>query len=200
MSTRTDRQNDFLRAAIDIVSRNGFSKLTIRNVASAVGVTEPAVYRHFPTKLALLEAMLEELQSALLPHFYRLKRGSSSPRRTFEEFIKGLFEEFRIRPAYAPFIFSEEIFHNEAQLKKKLQEVMSENIRVLTWAFGEWQQNESCRTDIPPQEIALLTLASIRLSVSRWHISEGELGLAGLAESIVSTLTTLFNLKGGKDA
>ena len=194
MNNFTDRQKDFLHAAIDIVSRQGFSKLTIRNVAAAVGVSEPAVYRHFPNKLALLTAMLDDLQGAILPHFRALREGTDQPRQTFGGFIRGLFEEFKLRPAYAPFIFSEEIFHNEPQLREKLQRVLGGNIAVLTESFEALQIEKSCRTDIEAQQMALLTLASIRLAVSRWHISGGKVRLKDLANQLIDTLSTLFEL------
>lgn len=195
MSTFTDRQKDFLHASIEIVSRQGFSKLTIRNVASAVGVTEPAIYRHFPNKLALLTAMTEDLQEAIMPHFRALREGSDRPGETFSSFIRGLFEEFKLRPAYAPFIFSEEIFHNEPQLREKLQRVLSGNIAVLTESFEALQIDKGFRTDIEAQELALITLASIRLALSRWHISEGKVRLKDLAEQLIITLSTLFALR-----
>jgi len=199
MNNFTDRQKDFLNAAIDIVSRQGFSKLTIRNVSAAVGVSEPAVYRHFPNKLALLTAMLEDLQGAILPHFRTLREGADQPRETFSRFIRGLFEEFKQRPAYAPFIFSEEIFHNEPQLRKKLQQVLGGNIAVLTESFEALQIDKSCRTDIEAQQMALITLASIRLAVSRWHISGGKVRLKDLANQLIATLSTLFELGTGSE-
>lgn len=194
MNDLTDRQKDFLNAAIDIVSTQGFSRLTIRNVAAAVGVTEPAVYRHFPNKLALLTAMLEDLQSAIIPHFIALRDGGNTPQQSFTAFISNLFEEFKLRPAYAPFIFSEEIFHNEPQLRTKLQDVLNENISVLTTAFETLQIEKVCRDDIEARQMALITLASIRLAVSRWHINEGKISLKDLADQLIGTLNTLFEI------
>ena len=194
MKNLTDRQKEFLHAAINIVSTQGFSKLTIRNVAAAVGVSEPAVYRHFPNKLALLTAMLEDLQSAIMPHFLALRNGGKNPQQRFTGFIRNLFDEFKLRPAYAPFIFSEEIFHNEPQLRTKLQNVLNENISVLTAAFESLQIEKMCRDDIEAREMALITLASIRLAVSRWHINEGKIRLKDLADRLVETLSTLFEI------
>lgn len=194
MTDFTDRQRDFLEAAITIVSEQGFSKLTIRNVAAAVGVSEPAVYRHFPSKLALLTAMLEDLQGSLLPHFYALRKDKSPAAERLANFIHGLFSEFKIRPAYAPFIFSEEIFHAEPMLRERLREVMSENILLLTESIRAFQTSGECRGDIGADELALITLGSIRLAVTRWHISSGRLRLKDLSDKLVATLSLLFGL------
>lgn len=195
MQSFTDRQRDFLNAAIKIVSEDGLNKLTIRNVAAVVGVTEPAVYRHFPNKLALLSAMLEDLQSALLPHFQTLLEADLSSRENFSRFIYGLFDEFKQRPAYAPFIFSEEILNNEPQLRDKLQQVLKENIGVLKLSFEALQIDKKCRIDIAPEQLALLTLASIRLAVGRWHMNAGALRLKDLADELIETLGILFEFE-----
>jgi AcrR family transcriptional regulator len=190
----TKRQRDFLQAAIQIVSKEGVSKLTIRNVAASVGVTEPAVYRHFPNKLALLNAMLEDLQGAIVPHFIALRHGGKEPKKDFARFIRTLFEEFRHRPAYAPFLFSEEIFHSEPQLRNKLQQVLNENITILTGAFESLQKKKVCRSDIKAEEMAFITLASIRLAVSRWYINGGTMTVKDLADQLVGTLHIIFEI------
>ncbi|MDY7026787.1 MAG: TetR/AcrR family transcriptional regulator [Spirochaetota bacterium] len=195
MNSLTDRQRDFLQAAIDIVSREGFSRLTIRNIAAAVGVTEPSVYRHFPNKLSLMTAMLEDLQSAIMPHFLTLRNGGGESEQRFAQFLHNLFSELKQRPASAPFLFSEEIFHNEPQLRNKLKQVMNENMSVLTEAFESMQTEQVCRGDIRPQEMAFLTLASIRLAVTRWHLSEGTLRLKDLEDNLAATLNTLLEIR-----
>jgi len=194
MKNLTDRQKEFLQAALDIVSKDGFSRLTIRNIAAAVGVTEPSVYRHFPNKLSLLTAMLEDLQSAVIPHFLALRNGEGEPEQRFSLFIHHLFAELKKRPASAPFLFSEEIFHNEPQLRGSLQQVLSENMAVLSEAFEALQMEKICRTDIQPRELAVTTLASIRLAVTRWHLSEGKIRLMDLEDNLVGTLNKLFEI------
>ncbi len=192
----TDRQKDFLKAANMIISQEGFSKLTIRNVAAAVGVTEPSVYRHFPSKLVLLENLLEDLQSKLMPHFHGFLKEAAHNSDSFRIFILGLFREFKANPSYAFFVFSEEVFHNEAQLKNKLQMIMAENISFLARAFEIFQSRGYCRDDLTPREIALNTLAMIRLTVSRWKIMDEAEDLDTMAKEMVSSQTTLLGVSG----
>jgi AcrR family transcriptional regulator len=47
-------------AARDIFARKGFEATRMDEVATAAGVTKPAVYRYFPGKDRLIEALLEE--------------------------------------------------------------------------------------------------------------------------------------------
>jgi hypothetical protein len=72
---------------------------------------------------------------------------------------------------------------------------MNENMSVLTEAFESMQTEQVCRGDIRPQEMAFLTLASIRLAVTRWHLSEGTLRLKDLEDNLAATLNTLLEIR-----
>jgi AcrR family transcriptional regulator len=65
-----DLRAQLVLAAAEVVARRGHEALTLGHVARRVGVTEPAVYRHFANKAALLAAVsvegLAELQRALV--------------------------------------------------------------------------------------------------------------------------------------
>jgi AcrR family transcriptional regulator len=48
-----------LAAALRLFSRNGFHGTSIRVLARSVGLTEAAIYYHFPSKRAIVEALYE---------------------------------------------------------------------------------------------------------------------------------------------
>jgi|SRR5581483_4720165 len=54
-----ERRQQLLEAALDLFSRRGFNGTTTKEIATATGVTEAIVFRHFPTKQALYEAVLD---------------------------------------------------------------------------------------------------------------------------------------------
>lgn len=54
------RPREILDAARDLFSRKGFEATRMDEVAAAAGVTKPAVYRYFPGKDRLIEALMEE--------------------------------------------------------------------------------------------------------------------------------------------
>ena len=54
------RPAEILDAARDLFSRKGFEAARMDEVAAAAGVTKPAVYRYFPGKDRLIEALMEE--------------------------------------------------------------------------------------------------------------------------------------------
>ena len=63
---KADRQAALLREAARLFAERGFSGVSLEDLGTAVGVTGPAVYRHFPNKQALLGAILVGVSRTLL--------------------------------------------------------------------------------------------------------------------------------------
>jgi len=55
----SDRRRQLLEIALDFFSRKGFEGTTTKEIASAAGVTEAIIFRHFPNKQALYTAVLD---------------------------------------------------------------------------------------------------------------------------------------------
>lgn len=55
-----------LGAALEVAAEHGYAATTTRAVAERAGVSEGAIYRHFPTKLALLAAAVADQNAATL--------------------------------------------------------------------------------------------------------------------------------------
>jgi AcrR family transcriptional regulator len=63
----TPRQEEILDRTFELVRESGLANLTMKKVADRMGFTEPAIYRHFPNKQALVLGLLGRLESLLLP-------------------------------------------------------------------------------------------------------------------------------------
>ncbi|MCY8381290.1 TetR/AcrR family transcriptional regulator [Bacillus haynesii] len=59
-----------ITAALDLMQKYGFKSVTIKDIALHSGVSEMTVYRHFKTKLGLLEAAVQ--QFSYIPAFQRV--------------------------------------------------------------------------------------------------------------------------------
>src|SRR5690349_15219465 len=55
----SDRRRQLLETALDLFSRKGFGGTTTKEIAAAAGVTEAIIFRHFPTKADLYNAVLD---------------------------------------------------------------------------------------------------------------------------------------------
>lgn len=59
------RRGEILSAALGVFSECGYDSGSMRAIATRVGVTEPALYRHFPGKEAILGALLRMIAMRL---------------------------------------------------------------------------------------------------------------------------------------
>ena len=58
----TERQQEIISTALDLISEKGIQGLTIKNLSKKLGITEPAIYRHFENKIQILIALLDLLK------------------------------------------------------------------------------------------------------------------------------------------
>ena len=58
MSAKNDTSERILDAAIALMTKKGYNPVTIREIAKAVGLSEMTVFRHFPSKYAMLMAAM----------------------------------------------------------------------------------------------------------------------------------------------
>jgi AcrR family transcriptional regulator len=61
-----ERREQILDRASDLATEAGLGQLTMKRIASRVGFSEAAIYRHFPTKQALLLGLMDRLEAQLL--------------------------------------------------------------------------------------------------------------------------------------
>ena len=81
------RRAQILAVAAELFSRHGFHGVSIADLGAAVGVSGPALYRHFPSKEALLAEMLVGISEHLLAGGQARAAASSDPHRVLAELI-----------------------------------------------------------------------------------------------------------------
>jgi AcrR family transcriptional regulator len=59
--TSSQRREAIVDAAVQLFAQNGFRGTTTRQIAAAVGVSEPVLYMHFETKSELYTAIIEKV-------------------------------------------------------------------------------------------------------------------------------------------
>lgn len=57
--TGDDRRRQLIEVAVDLFSKKGFGGTTTKEIATAAGVTEAIIFRHFATKQDLYQAILD---------------------------------------------------------------------------------------------------------------------------------------------
>ena len=71
------RRNDTVRALIALAAEQNPTDITTAAVAKRMGLTQGALFRHFPSKDAILEAVMEWVAERLLARIDKAARTAS---------------------------------------------------------------------------------------------------------------------------
>ena len=83
-----DRAVAIIGAALDMFSQHGYHGIGMDDIGAVVGVSGPAIYRHFPGKEALLAAALEYQGQRVFAETQRIIAASNSPRMALNRLIR----------------------------------------------------------------------------------------------------------------
>lgn len=79
MTRPAPRRERLLSAAATLFAEQGFHAVGIDDIGAAAGITGPGVYRHFPSKSALLEALCDRAMTRMLDGARRLRAEHDDP-------------------------------------------------------------------------------------------------------------------------
>ncbi len=127
-----DRKKQIIYEAMRLFAHYGYDVVTIKQLADACGISEPALYRHFPSKEAIYGAVLESLKSTLdyMPLFEHLKT-ESEPGAVLMALASHILDFFnRHRETYRLLLYSTLREHSKA--RKIFREVRGPYVDFLT--------------------------------------------------------------------
>jgi AcrR family transcriptional regulator len=152
--TTTIRREQIAEAALALVAEQGVGALTARNVARAVGVTAPALYRHFPGGKADILASVLDLLDYVKSEGIRRAIEEPGPalaklRRCFDLHIS-VIERYRALPIL---VLSDSIWIDEPSLKARLVESHRQQQTKIADIVREGQAAGEIRRDIEADRI-----------------------------------------------
>ncbi len=100
------RREQVLRVAEALFARAGYRGVGLREIAAQVGIRAPSLFKHFPSKQALYNAVLFNIFSRLLDLATRLEGGASFVQR-LQGFVVGYIDLVANDPHVVPLIFRE---------------------------------------------------------------------------------------------
>lgn len=172
MNILTDRQKEIVDESIRIIAEKGIQQLTIKNISKSVGISEPAIYRHFDGKIDILLAILFKFKKNSRINLAKITSNKTSSLKQIESVFNNHFKKFDANPALAAVIFSEEIFQNDKRLSKQVNLIMKLNQNIIMKIIERGQQNNEIRSDIPKEQLYLIIIGALRLIVTKWRLAK----------------------------
>jgi AcrR family transcriptional regulator len=188
----TERQEQLIHYALQLIAEQGIEKLSLRNLARAVGISEPACYRHFDGKSALLAGILRYFAGLRRELFRRIRESSPDSLAAVQAVVVRHCELFEDSPVLVTLLFPEEIRQNRAELRAGVLETMRFGQEQLVQILSEGRERGEVRRDLETEHLALAVHGSLRLLVTAWRLEGMEGNLRERGRRLALSLTSLI--------
>ena len=194
VNTLTERQREIVDASIEIISKKGIQNLTIKNLSKKIGFSEPAIYRHFESKMEILLTILSMFENKMRKFNTLINSDKNSSLKQLNSIYKNHFSNFSKNPVLASVIFSEEIFQDDKRLSEKIYSIMDFNFEFILSIIKSGQRNGEIRLDIGAEQLVLIIMGSLRLIVKKWTLSDHSFNLKKDGEKLWKSINTMLSI------
>ncbi len=184
--TLTNRQNEIIDTALRLTAEGGIQELTIKNIAGQLGITEPAIYRHFRNKSEIVKAMIRKFDEGVSPETDR--KGLEG----IDTFIRSRIRQVMDNPSLARVMFAEELFLDDPEYSELLLNLMHWHRSKLHQFFQEAQEFGEIRRDIDADLLFRLVFGPVRLLIKQWGMSNQAFDLQAEGEELLSALRKIL--------
>ena len=192
MNEFSDRQKQIISTSMELIADKGIQGFTIRNLSGEIGISEPAIYRHFDSKVDILLAILSYFKEDSLLSLEKILSSDGSAIGQLKSFFLGNFQRFKKEPDLSSVIFSEEIFQYDSKLAKSINGLVEHRISEITKFVSMAQKEGTISVDHPAEDIAYIILGSMRFLVTTWRLSGFTYDLTAKGDSLKKTLLNLI--------
>lgn len=168
----TARQIEIMEVATNRISKFGIQNLTIKTLAEDIGLSEPALYRHFKSKNEILLSLLEYFKTEMKN---RIQSIPSPPNETEGDRLRAIFnsqlQAFTNKPAIVSVIFAESIFHFDESLSNKVSEIIELMQSVVLSNIEKGQKKGKYNKSIGSSTLTTIIIGGMRMAVMKWKLS-----------------------------
>ncbi|TCB95473.1 TetR/AcrR family transcriptional regulator [Micromonospora zingiberis] len=180
-----------LTAALEAFYENGYHGATVRDIASRVGVTVPALYYHHENKEALLYALLDTSISRLDTVCHLVDIGGGSPVQRFNDLVECLVRHMAVSGKLAYLdgeLRSLTPEHRRGYIAKR-SAIEARLLRAVEEGVAEGSFDLAY-----PRDTVRAMLGTIQ-AVATWYRPDGELSLDDLVKRYLSILSRMAGLR-----
>ncbi len=179
---RPARRRQLLGAAREIFVAQGYHSAAMDEIAERAGVSKPVLYQHFPGKLELYLALLDESVAELIGAVSAALASTTDNRervpatfRAFFDYVSGPGEAFRL-------VFESDL-SNEPAVRARLDQAMNECAEMVS----EFIREDAGISDDQAELLGMALVGMAQVSSRYWLSSEGAID-KNTAEDLLSRL------------
>lgn len=183
------RKAEIVDTAIRLSAEIGPDRVTTQHLADAVGVTQPAIFRHFATKAEIWQAVADRIVDEIQAlHPGETGAGGDDPHDLLHHVVGQHFAHVAKNPAVPAILFSRELHAETESLRDKFAALLAERRDALADLIRHAQAAGLHRAEIVAEDTAHLILAAIQGLSMRWLLENRGFDLAEEGARVVGGL------------
>lgn len=165
---RGSRREEILRTLAAMLEDSPGSRITTASLAARVGVSEAALYRHFPSKARMFEGLIDFSEDALFSRVSRIRREEPGALGQCEQILSLLVAFCERNPGITRLLTGDALNGEHVRLRERVQQLFDRLETELRAALREAELREGLRTVLPVAVSANLLLASAEGRISQF--------------------------------
>ena len=165
-----ERKTQIVAAVLRLADEIGPDRLSTTDVARAIGLSQPAIFRHFPTKNELWLAVAEDIAEQLKAAWTTAETLATGPNDRLKALIEAQLSAIAHTPALPSILFSRELQVENPGLRNVFREILSAYQSRLVSTIRDQQASGYLQGDESPEDIAILLTSLVQGIAIRWTL------------------------------
>lgn len=154
-----DRKIEIADATLEVIGREGLGRFTAASLAKQVGVSDGALFRHFPNMDLIIEAAIDRAEEVLFEGFPPTQQ---DPLQRLGTFYCQRLAAIRRHPGVVRAIYSNELAHAAGERgAARVAEFRRRSVEFVRGCLHEAARNGQLTQAGKPRELAIIVLGSI---------------------------------------
>ncbi len=176
MATRTrksakERKAEIVNATLRLAGEIGPDRMTTELLAKEIGISQPGIFRHFPTKGAIWEAVGQHIGKLLQAKMALTKKRGARPVDGLREFVIGHLTFFEATPAIPAILFSRELHADNEKLRTFFAGLIASRHQHFSKMITAEIDGGRVKKTLDADDAAFLVLALIQGLAMRWSLN-----------------------------
>lgn len=176
------RQEQILDTTLEIISEKGLAGVNTSEIAQRVGIVPSALYRHFESKEALIDALLDRTHLILFENVRKMTLKKSDPKEDLKNLFLLHLEFIRKNPGMPKLVFSDAAVFGSPERKEKVLSIVKNYMNKLTEIAEKGRREGDFLQDISPEAVAFSMVSFVQYVGLISNLSEGKTDIGELAE------------------
>ena len=169
---KPSRREAILHALVELLETDPGARITTAGLAKSVGVTEAALYRHFPSKRKMFEALIEFAEEAVFSRCQVILQEQEDVRVRLQQLVHLVLVFAERNPGLCCVLTGDALMGENDTLRKRASQFFERLETQLKQVLREAELREGRRTSITASAAANLLIAQAEGRISQYVRSD----------------------------